>query len=498
MSNEKIPATEESRKALYDKMGEIICCFSPILREWILIQRELESNNDNHKTYRALLSLCIFSCYFTIEMASVFRSSFRATLLAEKRYNIKYVNCVINEAYKYLYKFDDPDKQIQARSKLWNSLKKIDDSQFQQDLRSLERSIIKLAEDGVADRERRNLSFHYDENPVSVYNMLIGLGEEEECQRMIRFMVVLDEVSKFVNRWIKKYSATVEVTSDYLFSLSEVDFFKNSKDKLLNVMGSAIETHSKGLDVAVLRQGIPDRLRQQFGDVSEESIAVVCRITDLERAMMQLEFIYIDIASASRAYLTAEHTIEKQLSLKQIVVIIYEGFNKLYGLNDKGEQNSFWARLIAPIVAENQEYQLQNDFNALTEEMMVLKSEIAKTKNQRQLFVHYDNGIAPVYDELQRLNPLAVFMQAKNIVEMLPKVIKFFTSCLHVIDKKSNADYQIRMAPTYKSIDDSLNLMEKLPDSPQKEQLVTLLTKFKTGEFVDDLIKRAKGNHHLI
>jgi hypothetical protein len=135
---------------------------------------------------------------------------------------------------------------------------------------------------------------------------------------------------------------------------------------------------------------------------------------------------------------------------------------------------------------------LRQQFNALTEEMMVLRSEVAKTDEQRQLFVHYKKGIGPVYDELQRLNPLAVFMQAKNIVEILPKVIKFFASCLHVIDLKHKADHQRRMAPAYKSIDDSLNLMERLPDSPQKEQLVTLLTKFKTEESVDDLIKRIK------
>jgi hypothetical protein len=500
MSNEKIPATEESRKALYDKMGEIVWVFSPILRKWILIQRELELNNDKHKTYRALLSLCIFSCYFTIEMASVLRSSFRATLLTEKRYNIKYVNCVINEAYKYLYDFDNPNKQTQHRSKLWKSLIRIDNKELKSDLSSLEELITKLAKDGVADRDCRNLSFHYDENPVSVYNMLIRLGEEEECQRMIRFMEVLDEIAKFVHKWMREYQVNVEVEPDYLFTLSEIDLFKKNKDKLFEAMGSAIETHSKGLDVAVRRYDLPDRLAQYFGDAPKESFDVVNKIVALEQAAMQVQFILIDIASASRAYLTAEHTIERQLSLKQITIILYEGFNKIYGFDDAGKQKSFWTRLIAPIVAECSDEQLHIEFDAISREMNGLKSKIKTLERQRHLFVHYDRdqGLVSVCDELHKLNPLVQFMSAHDIIKFLPKVLNFFTSCLRVIDRNRQDTFQKKMAPTHEAIDNALSLLERQPDSPQKEQLVTLLTKFKTGEFVDDLIKRAKGNHHLI
>lgn len=493
MDNEKKPATQETRKALYDKLGNTIDGFSPVLKQYLRTQRELDSKNDTHKTYHTLLSLSIFICYFTIEMAAILRSSFRANLLAEKRYNIKYINCIISEAYKHLYGFDNPDKQTQARSKLWNALKQIDhNQQFRQDLCLLERSITKLAEDGVADKDRRNLSFHYDTNPMSVYNMLVELGEEEEFQRMIRFMGVLDEIYKFVLKWIKTYIIATDVEPDYLFSLCDVDFFKNSKEKLLAAMGSAIETHSNGLDDAAHRQGMPDRVRQLIGNANGEQIAVIDRIVELEQVSMQVQYILIDIASASRAYLTAEHTIEKQLSLKQIIVIVYEGFNKIFGLNGENAQKSFWMRVIIPIIVQIQEDQLQSEFQTLTMEMEKLRSKIKKLDTQRQLFVHYDRGIIPVYDELHNLNPLLVFMQAHDIVKFLPKVLDFFTASLHEIDRKRKADYERRMVPTYEAIDNILSLLEKQPDYPQKQEFMTLLTKVKTGEFFDDIFEKVK------
>ncbi len=499
MTNAKIPATEESRKALYENMGITIKSFEPILKKWILTQRGLDSNNDAHKIFEALLSLSIFSSYFAIEMATILRSCFRAKLLAEKRYNIKYVNCAINEAYKYLYGFDNPDKQTQQRSKLWKSLRRIDNPELQQDLGSLERSIIRLAEDGVADKDRRDIGFHYDENPVLVYNMLNRLSEEEECQRMIRFMRVLDEISKFLHKWLGKYVVYVEVESDYFFAISEVDFFKHNKEKLLDVMQNAIKTHSKRLDDAAQRQGLPERMGQFLVNAPKESIDTIRNVVALEQAAMQIQFILIDLASASTAYLTAEHTIEKQLSLKQITIIIYEGFNKLYGVYDSGAQESFWTRLITPIVAENQDEQLHRQFDVLVGELTKLKSQIQKTKRQRHLSVHCDRGkgIPAVYDMLHNINPLEILQQAADIVEFLPKVLTFFTSCLRTIGQKNDVAHQKRMAPIYEVIDNILNLLEHQPDTPQKQQLITFLTKFKTGEFMDDLIKRAKTNRHV-
>lgn len=497
MNNEKKPVSEESRKALYDKMGKIVNDYPPILNQWIRIQKELDLKKDVHQTFHTLLSLNICSCYFTIEMASIIRSSFRANLLAEKRYNIKYINCVINEAYKHLYGFDDPNKQTQARSKLWNALKRIDDNQLQQDLCLLERSITRLGEDGIVDKKCRDISFHYDTNPMSVYNMLMGLSEEEEFLRVIRFIDVLNDILKFTETHFTKYLINSNVQQGHIWSLSDVDFFKKDKDRLLIAMESAIETYSKRLDTAAYRQGMPDRVRIIVKDVENPYLVDIEHVVELETAAMQMLYILIDIASALRAYLTSEHSMERPLALKQIVVIIYEGFNKIFGLNGEGTQKSFWIRLAVPIVVKIPDVQLHSEFQALTMGMEKLKSKIEKLHTQRQLFVHYDRGIIPVCDELHNLNPLLVFAHALNMVDFLPKIFKFFTSCIHKIEQKNTVEHEQRMQPTYDKIDNILNLLNKLPDSPQKQQVVTFLTKFKTGELADDIIKQYKEKHHI-
>ena len=47
MDNKKLPATPESRNALYENMGKTIESFSPILKENIIIKEMLDEGVDN-------------------------------------------------------------------------------------------------------------------------------------------------------------------------------------------------------------------------------------------------------------------------------------------------------------------------------------------------------------------------------------------------------------------------------------------------------------------
>ena len=150
---------------------------------------------------------------------------------------------------------------------------------------------------------------------------------------------------------------------------------------------------------------------------------------------------------------------------------------------------SFWCNYITPLVAGNTDQSLCNDYEVLSEGLLKLKQEIRKLDEQRQLSVHYHEGIDKVYNMLHDLNPIEEFQKALQLLDILPKVLNFCTKCLHVIELMNQASHEKRMASTYKTIDNIIDILRKVPNSQQKTEMIKDLEKFKTGEFFDEIIK---------
>ena len=53
----------------------------------------------------------------------------------------------------------------------------------------------------------------------------------------------------------------------------------------------------------------------------------------------------------------------------------------------------------------------------------------------------------------------------------------------------NQASHEKRMASTYKTIDNIIDILRKVPNSQQKTEMIKDLEKFKTGEFFDEIIK---------
>lgn len=491
------PASPETLKALYENMGKIIEDFSPLLKTNILRQEALGINIENNtsKILEALLSLNTYFLYMNIELASLQRACHRANLPAEKRYNIKYINCVILEGYKYLYGYKSKRRKSLWISKIKPLLAIIQEQEFEKDYKDLENQIIEFGENNITDHEQRNLSFHYDPEPISVYDMLIELSEETEAQRMIPFLDLLQNISSFVLKYIERYNTYIHIDTQavlkYVFSFSDIDIFQNNKDSLYATLEGAIKNNSMRLDQFAWQQGFPAKINQHFKDIDQDLNFFISQFMQVGKSAIQLTYLYIDLASASRAFISSEYVIEKQLSLKQINTIIYEGFNKLFGLEDN-KDDSFWEKYIHPIVLDDNNKSTYEEFSELTEELNIFQEGINKCGVQRQLSVHLDKGIVEVYNMLHNLDPIKEFQKALQFLTILPKVLNFFTKCLHIVDDRRKADYEKKMQPTYQKLDNLIGLLEKSPNTPQKEELMKMINKLKTGEFLDEILRRKK------
>lgn len=492
MDNKKLPATPESRNALYENMGKTIESFSPILKENIIIKETLDEAVDNKasKILDALLSLNIYVLFTNIELASVLRASFRANLPAEKRYNLKWINCVILEAYKHLYGYG-----VKRKKSLWvSSIKPLFEAvgnlEFKQDFNALENHILEFGKSNVTNVKKRNLSFHYDIEPISVYDMLLELSEEEEAQRIICFMKLLQDISLFITKHIIEYAVPINVESKELlkfaFTFSDFDIFQNNREKVYSTMEETILSHSQRLDTFIRQQSLPELIKQQFKDIDSDFMDAIHRIIEIQKVAIQLTYLYIDLASATRAFIGSEHTIEKQLSLKQVNTIIIEGYNKLYGLNNDSEE-SFWKAYVYPIISDNEDELIIDEFKSIDEELLSLKIKVKTFEDQRQLSVHLDNGIPEVYSMLHNLDPVKEFIKVLQILNILPRVLSFLSKCLSIINLKNQANHEKKMAPTYEKIDNIISLLMKTPSTQEKDDFIQILERFKTGEFFDEL-----------
>lgn len=493
------PASPETLEKLYYSMGKIIEDFSPILKTNILRKESLDTNieNSRSKILEALLSLNIYFQYMNIELSSLQRACHRANLPAEKRYNIKYINCVILEGYKHLYGYRSNRRKSLWISKIKPLLTIIQEQEFEKDYKDLENQIIEFGEHNITDHEQRNLSFHYDLEPMSVYDMLTELSEETEAQRMIPFLDLLQSVSFFVLKYIEKYNTYIHIDTQaglkYIFSFSDIDIFQNNKESLYATLEDSINNNSIRMDQFALQQSFPDKINQYFENVDQDLNSFLSQFMQISKVAIQLTYLHVDLASASRAFISSEYTLEKQLALEQMNTIIYEGLNKLYGVSDN-KDGTFWEKCIHPIILEGVEESTIDEFNALTLELSTFQEEIIKCGNQRQLSVHLDRGIVKVYNMLHNLNPVIEFQKALRFLIMLTEVLNFFTKCLHIVDTKRKANYEKKMQPTYKTLDNLMSLLEKSPNTPQKEELVKMINKLKTGEFLDDIFKEKKEN----
>jgi len=149
---------------------------------------------------------------------------------------------------------------------------------------------------------------------------------------------------------------------------------------------------------------------------------------------MLLGLIWLDITTAFRVYLNAKENYETIYATKQLVIIINEGFKKIYnyvGIDDKGNpltrarNDSFWIKDVGGLVTKELPY-LCDDYDQIT---LLLDSyddqELKDLKEPRNLFVHYDDEPSKVYDFLKNLDIEKITIKTIPFMDILSKMVNF-------------------------------------------------------------------------
>lgn len=193
--------------------------------------------NINLGGLKNLLEYRIFIGILTLDLCAATLIYLRANFQYEGLYSARQIIIVISEGYKKIYNFISKNKEGDLVTKHRNNsfwIKEIgqiiesDLPNYQPQYELITEQLDKYLEVNFeALKTTRDLSIHYDKEPIKVYNMLSELDIEETFKKMVPFLNILNEMFAF----------TAELNQAYL-SKSENE--KKQNDKRIDNMANSL------------------------------------------------------------------------------------------------------------------------------------------------------------------------------------------------------------------------------------------------------------------
>jgi hypothetical protein len=237
-------------------------------------------------------------------------------------------------------------------------------------------------------------------------------------------------------------------------------------------------------------------------DIDSENETIVGMEKMLEYRML-IGIVFLDLASATRAHLQSKFTYEKLFSLRQIIVIINEGYKQMYNfvrLNDNGDlitrdrNKSFWYKDIGNVI-EISLPELNAEYNNLTQKLeKYYNDNFSSIKEQRDLSVHYDKEASKVYDMTVGLNVEDTFLKMSPFLGILTDMFRFtekmaMTSSIKEKEKTNEANRQLESI-----FNNLIEKVEKARTEETKDKLNKLLEMIKKSKV--DLLSKIKPQNH--
>lgn len=469
------PASKETIQNLYENMGINFPSFIPQLCNCNSSLESLEQLNDEESEnpevlglWKLLLKLHEFSLITNLDISTFLRANIRSSSNPEKRCNLKYVNVITFEGYSYLFGFGK-DKT----NSLWEIVKKLaerlNDEELIKDIVDIEQwaKEFEITYVQQEDKDKRNLSIHYDSDPIKVHNLLWQISEEDETRRASGFLKILDDITLFINKHIRKYQIPLFCsTDDYCIDMWErINHFPDSNNKLFNELDEKLVIFAEHLENIVAHCKMPKVIQEKL-PLDNTFVEKLQPLVLSALPGIHISFIYLDLACALRAYLSSEYYFEKQLNLRRINIVVYEGFKHLYGYTERDLIQSFWYRNIASVLKGSTNPNLLDSLNEIENELKGLASDNGINNTQlRECSVHYrykekDNLVALFY-ALVKSNPLVEINKCLKLINLLPKLLKINTESTNFVYNLEQKMIKSSNNKTLAQIDYIINMIDQ-------------------------------------
>ena len=218
-----------------EKLQEIVIDIEQIRRLILNNKIFLHQFNEKGIDTESIVSLIqvlkyrLFIGIMCADFCSSFNIYFNAKAIYEEKFALRCLNVIINEGFKKIYNFQNNNLQgnlIDKRRKnsFWiKEIKPIVEKEFEKFRPKYDGITTKLDRYLENDFEKlkisRDLSIHYDKNPLLIYNMIVDLDLDINLQLITDMMNIIREMFDFT-----------EEISNFLFADFETKFAKMLKN----------------------------------------------------------------------------------------------------------------------------------------------------------------------------------------------------------------------------------------------------------------------------
>lgn len=192
----------ECKETVHKQMREAICSFEVNADQYAMALTKIKNmpQTDSVIAFKSITETLLTLCYINLDLIAAYRQflSDDTSTGYENRQSMTKINVVISEGYKKIYGCT-PKQQNKSFwcDKIKNSLSFCGEERINEYIR-IEALLKDIGNEDILNKKMRDLSVHYDDDPMKVYNMLSSISAEEVINRCGKFMSVLNEVTCFV------------------------------------------------------------------------------------------------------------------------------------------------------------------------------------------------------------------------------------------------------------------------------------------------------------
>ena len=277
------------------------------------------------------------------------RALFQTNYAYEKRFHLKNVLASISEGFKAIMNFGKSRKYA-----LWNLLEEeliqIDNSDLIDSFNKIKLQLIEFGDNRI-DKDIRDLTLHYDDAMIKVFEKTVSLNSEEDTMKLLcEFWAILQDMLKFTytldeytqaNTGLSKPNEANNVQLDVNHDHNVIKLLIDNKGKLEAAISTVLPKATSLLDDMANHYFRLQKIRKY---IKEEAPCIIDfpelnNLETLANHEMLIRFMALDLASVINAYLHSDSDIEASLNLRRVVVIKTSTLVHLYGYDDREQGN---------------------------------------------------------------------------------------------------------------------------------------------------------------
>ena len=421
------------------------------------------------------------------------RALFQTNYAYEKRFHLKNVLASISEGFKAIMNFGKSRKYA-----LWNLLEEeliqIDNSDLIDSFNKIKLQLIEFGDNRI-DKDIRDLTLHYDDAMIKVFEKTVSLNSEEDTMKLLcEFWAILQDMLKFTytldeytqaNTGLSKPNEANNVQLDVNHDHNVIKLLIDNKGKLEAAISTVLPKASSQLDDMANHYFRLQKIRKH---IKEEAPCIIDfpELNNLETLANQellIRFMALDLASVLNAYLHSESDIEASLNLRRIVVIKTSTFVHLYGYDEREHEKSVWKNIQTFIPSDDEELKSEEQTIQSLLSKLVADSD---DKNLRASLVHlYNNGshksnIEETLVSVESLDPAKQTVEILLLMEVYKKMEAFTKKLMNTLALNAHQQREASQKEMLDKISKMRQFIEQSNTAPEiKDAFFQMMDKIK-------------------